>query len=137
MILSRKGLFAIAAVVDLALQKDGLPISSKKLAARHGFPPRHLDPVLQALMRDGILKSYRGPRGGYRFARDPNGLTARDILRAAGTDQSAAEEPKSILPLLSAVEDECGEALSRISLDQLVNRAVRNGGYAEHKDFAA
>ncbi len=69
MLLSRKGLLAIAAVVDVALQKDGRPLSSKQLAERHGLPPRHLEGVLQALMREGILRGIRGPQGGYRLAR--------------------------------------------------------------------
>jgi Rrf2 family iron-sulfur cluster assembly transcriptional regulator len=134
MLLSRKGLFAIAAVVDVASQKNNLPISAKTLAARHGLPSRHLEPVLQSLVRDGILKGVRGPRGGYRLACDRNRLTANDILRAAGTYQSPDEEPKSpliaevVLPLLSAVEEECGQALSRIRLDDMVDHAAKNGG---------
>jgi DNA-binding Lrp family transcriptional regulator len=55
-ILPRKGLLAIAAVVEVALQTDGRPISAKTLATRHGLPPRHLELVLQSLVRDGILK---------------------------------------------------------------------------------
>jgi hypothetical protein len=42
-ILPRKGLLAIAVVLDVALQTDGRPISAKTLATRHGLPPRHLD----------------------------------------------------------------------------------------------
>jgi Rrf2 family protein len=144
MILSRKGLFAIAAVVDVALQRDGLPISSKTLAARHGLAPRHLEPVLKALMRGGILKGVRGQHGGYGLARDLNGVTAHDILRAAGTNRSGGEEPKSalvtevVLLPLTAIEEECGQALSRISLDDIVNRAATNpdgtrrGEHSEH-----
>jgi Rrf2 family protein len=133
MILSPKGLFAIAAVIDVALQKDGLPISAKTLATRHGLPSRHLEPVLRALVRDGILKSFRGPHGGYSLSCDRRGVSARDILHAAGTDGSPGEQSKSrlivsvVLPLLSAVEEECGQALSRISLDEMVNRATTNG----------
>jgi Rrf2 family transcriptional regulator, iron-sulfur cluster assembly transcription factor len=140
MLLSRKGLFAIAAVVDVALQPEGLPLSAKNLAARHGLRPRHLEGVLRALVRDGILKGYRGPHGGYALACDPKGVTANDILRAAGFDDTPGEEPQSplmckvVLPLLSAVEEECGQALKRISLDDMVNRAATNGdgtGYQE------
>ena len=69
-LLPRKGVLAIAAVIDVALQGEGHPISAKTLAARHGLPPRHLEPVLQALVRDGILKGIRGPRGGYELARE-------------------------------------------------------------------
>ena len=69
--LPRKGLLAIAAVVDVALQTDGGPISARTLARRHGLSPRHLETVLQSLVRDGILKGTRGPHGGYQLARDP------------------------------------------------------------------
>jgi Rrf2 family transcriptional regulator, iron-sulfur cluster assembly transcription factor len=135
-LLSRKGLLAIAAVVDVALQKDGRPLSAKTLATRHGLPPRHLESVLQSLVRDGILKGIRGPRGGYELARERLGITANDILRAAGTVDAAEEAPNSqlvvkvVLPLLSASEEEFGQALSRINLDDMVRHAasmVREG----------
>jgi Rrf2 family protein len=120
MLLSRRGLLAIAAVVEMTLQKDGLPLSAKKLAARHGLPPRHLEQILQALVRDGILEGVRGPHGGSRLARDLNGVTARDILRAAEIEPGPGEQLNSavvtevVLPLLSAVEQQRGEALGRI-----------------------
>src|SRR5262249_47174628 len=84
-LLPRKGILAIAAVIDVALHSRGRPVSAKALAARHSLPPRHLEPVLQALVRDGILKGIRGPRGGYELARERERITADDILRAAGT----------------------------------------------------
>ena len=82
-LLPRKGVLAIAAVIDVALQAHAHPISAKALALRHGLPPRHLEPVLQALVRDGILKGIRGPRGGYALARERKRVSANDILRAA------------------------------------------------------
>jgi Rrf2 family protein len=128
-LLPRKGLLAIAAVVDVALQRDRRPISAKTLATRHGLPPRHLESVLQSLVRDGILKGIRGPRGGYELARDRGGVTANDILRAAGTVPDAETQPSSelvekvVLPILSAAEHEFGQALSRISLDDMARHA--------------
>src|SRR5579872_899619 len=118
-LLPRKGLLAIAAVVDVALQTGGRPVSAKTLATRHGLPPRHLESVLQSLVRDGILKGIRGPRGGYELARDRRGVTANDILRAAGTVDSDDEQPQSelvtkvVVPVLSVAEEEFGRALSR------------------------
>jgi Rrf2 family protein len=129
---SRKGLLAVAAVVDVALQ-EGHPISAKALAARHGVPPRHLEMLLRSLVRDGILKGIRGPRGGYELARESHDVTLEDILRAAAADEPH-EQPQSelvvkvVLPILSAVEHEYGQALSRISLDDMVSRASLNGG---------
>jgi Rrf2 family transcriptional regulator, iron-sulfur cluster assembly transcription factor len=136
-LLPRKGLLAIAAVVDVALQTAGRPISAKKLATRHGLPPRHLESVLQSLVRDGILKGIRGPRGGYELARERQGVTVNDILRATGSADGVDEEPSSelmlkvVIPVLSIAEQEFGLALSRINLEDMTRHAERlNGGGA-------
>src|SRR5580698_6678119 len=101
-LLPRKGVLAVAAVIDVAMQAQGQPISAKALAVRHGLPPRHLEPVLQALVREGILKGIRGPGGGYELAGDPRNITAGQILRAAELmDDDPA--PQSNSPLLADV----------------------------------
>ena len=82
-LVSRKGILAIAAVIDIAINGRTRPVSAKALAARHKLPPRHLEPVLQALVRDGILRGIRGPHGGYELAREQKHITAEDIMRAA------------------------------------------------------
>jgi Rrf2 family protein len=134
-LLPRKGLLAIAAVIDVALQTKGRPISAKTLAARHGLPPRHLETVLQSLVRDGILKGVRGPRGGYELARERAQVTVNDILRAAGAGDEADEGSgselvaKVVLPVLTAAETEFGSALARINIDHMARRAESlNGG---------
>jgi Rrf2 family iron-sulfur cluster assembly transcriptional regulator len=140
-LLPRKGLLAIAAVVDVALQTDGRPVSAKTLATRHGLPPRHLESMLQSLVRDGILKGIRGPHGGYELARERQGVTANDILRAAGTVDDVVEEPNSelvskvVLPVLSAAEQAFGLALSQINLDDMTRHAERLNGSGEHKNL--
>src|SRR4029434_6766627 len=90
-LLPRKSILAIAAVIDIALNARGRPVAAKSLATRHRLPPRHLEPVLQALVREGILKGTRGPRGGYELAREHRRITAEDILRAAHSLDEDAE----------------------------------------------
>jgi Rrf2 family protein len=130
-LLPRKGVLAVAAVIDVAMQEHGQPISAKTLATRHGVPPRHLEPVLQALVRCGILRGIRGPRGGYELARDRRRVTANDILRAAGTVEEG-EQPhhrgsdlliKIVLPAMANAESEFGVALSRINLEDMARDA--------------
>jgi Rrf2 family protein len=130
-LLSRKGLLAIAAVIDVTLHDRGRPVSAKALAARHALPARHLEPVLQALVRVGILRGIRGPRGGYELARERRRITADDILRAAGTIEDTHETAQAGSPLLTEVvapaieqaERAFSAALSRISLEDLARRA--------------
>jgi len=138
-LLPRKGVLAIVAVIDVALQAHGHPISAKALASRHGLPPRHLEPVLQALVRDGILKGIRGPRGGYALARERKRVTANDILRAAGrvdgSEKSHAGSEllnKVVLPALAHAEEEFGIALSRINVEDMARSAEKLGKHGAH-----
>ena len=139
-VLSHKRLLAIATVVDVALQKDQRRISAKTLAVRHGVPPRHLELVLQSLVRGSIFNGVRGQHGGYELAREPHSVTIQDILRAASNAFEAEEEPNSelvakvVLPVLSVAEREFGQALSRISLDDMVQRAVLDGQENKNSD---
>jgi Rrf2 family protein len=128
-ILPRKGILAIAAVVDIALHDGDAPVSAKTLAVRHGLPPRHLEPVLQALVRDGILKGIRGPGGGYQLAGEPGDITAAQILRAA--DMIDDEDPQSnspllaelVLPAVAHAEKALSDALMRITVADMVRPA--------------
>jgi len=130
-LVSRKGILAIAAVIDVAINAQSRPVSAKALAARHKLPPRHLEPVLQALVRDGILKGIRGPHGGYAVARDFGQITAEDILRAAGSAEDAGDLPlpASILvsdvvhPALMEAERTFSAALSQINVADMAKQA--------------
>jgi Rrf2 family protein len=129
-LVSRKGILAIAAVIDVAINAQGRPVSAKALAARHKLPPRHLEPVLQALVRDGILKGIRGPHGGYELARERRKITAEDILRAASSaedDEPEATLPKLVSdvvrPALAEAERSFSIALGRINVEDMAGRA--------------
>jgi Rrf2 family protein len=130
-LVSRKGVLAIAAVIDVALNGNSRPVSARTLAARHRLPPRHLEPVLQALVRDGILKGIRGPHGGYELGRERNRISADDILRAATTLEDGEEPPLGgstlvddvLRPVLAETERMVSVALGRINVDDLIKRA--------------
>ena len=130
-LLPRKGVLAIAAVIDIAHNARGRPVAAKSLATRHRLPPRHLEPVLQALVRHGILKGVRGPRGGYELARERAAISADDILRAAGTVEEPNDPPmngsallsEGVLPALKQAEQVFSAALTRISIEDLVRDA--------------
>jgi Rrf2 family protein len=129
LLLPRKGTLAIAAVLDIALHSRGQPVSAKALASRHHLPPRYLEPVLQTLVRLGILRGVRGPRGGYELARESRNISANDILRAAGTVEETDGMPTStsalltevVGPTLAKAEESFAEALTHITIADLVH----------------
>jgi Rrf2 family protein len=139
LLLPRKGILAIAAVIDIALHAKGRPVAAKSLASRHRLPPRHLEPVLQALVREGILRGVRGPRGGYELAKEQTRISANDILRAAGTVDAADESSPGGSPLLNQVvvpaleqaEKAFAASLARISVAELARSAEGRSKAAE------
>jgi Rrf2 family iron-sulfur cluster assembly transcriptional regulator len=127
---SRKDVLAVAAVIDIAIHARARPVSAKALAARHKLPPRHLEPVLQALVRAGILKGVRGPHGGYALAREERRITVEDIVRTARADNGgdgalAVSELVNhvVQPALAEAGRSFAAALRRISVDELTRAA--------------
>jgi len=112
-LLSRRSQLAVAAVVDIALHARPSPVAAKLLAARHDLPPRHLETLLQALVRVGILKGVRGPRGGYELARERRRITAGDIARAAM--QEAGDDGLGPAPHSRLVDEVIGPEVMRAS----------------------
>jgi len=131
LLLSRKGLLAIAAVTDVAVHSRGRPVSAKQLASRHLLPARHLEPVLQALVREGILIGVRGPHGGYQLGRERRRITADEILRAARSMENADEAAAAdstllsnvVVPAVAQAERAFAAALGRINVEDLARRA--------------
>ena len=117
---------------DVALNARNGPVSGKALAKHHHLRSRHLEPVLQALVREGILKAVRGPGGGYVLAREQRRITADDVLRAARTVVVEREEPVSesallvevVGPALAKAENAFSNTLSRITIEDLTRSAA-------------
>lgn len=130
-----RGLLAVLAVVDIALNTSQRPLSAKLLAARYNLAPRYLEPMLQMLVQVGVLKGIRGPHGGYRLAKPPSALTVDDIFRAAlactndphpflGKNQLVAQV---IVPSLDPAERTLSSALSSVTIEALASRATALG----------
>jgi Rrf2 family protein len=147
-LLSRRSMLSIAAVVDIALHARPMPVAAKTLAERHSLPPRHLETVLQALVRHGILKGVRGPRGGYELARERRRITAGEVVRAAMT--VTGEDGLPPMPDSRLVDDVVGPAvraaseaflakLDAVTIDDLCRGAEERavfGGEVQALDFA-
>ena len=128
--LSRRCLLAVAAVVDVALHARPSPVAAKALAARHNLPPRHLETLLQALVRANVLKGVRGPRGGYELARERRRISMGEIVRAAlnsADDGEGGGDSRLVGEVIGPVAAEAGQqflaSLEGISVDDLCKRA--------------
>jgi Rrf2 family protein len=132
-LLSRRSLLAIAAVVDVALHARPAPVAAKALAARHDLPPRHLETMLQDLVRAGVLKGVRGPRGGYELARERRRISAGDVVRAVMNDQDEPDARRSRLvgeviePSVARASDAFLAVLDNLTIEELCAQAEARG----------
>jgi Rrf2 family protein len=130
-----RGLLAVLAVVDIALNTTPRPVSAKALAARYKLAPRYLEPMLQMLVQVGILRGIRGPHGGYRLGKAASELTVDDIFRAALAATADAHPfldktplvAGVIAPSLASAEQMLSRALSSVTIESLANRATALG----------
>jgi len=131
--LSKKKLFAIEAVLDIAYHAGSEPVQSREITRRQGIPRRYLEQALQQLVRQGILIGVRGPRGGYRLARERRRITVGDIVTVV-RKMETTEDPikdtdgselglKVVRPLWMELQEEVMIKLEAITIDDLCNQA--------------
>jgi Rrf2 family transcriptional regulator, iron-sulfur cluster assembly transcription factor len=134
--LSRKTLLALEAVIDIAFNARPEPVQAKEITARQGVPQRYLEQVMQQLVRAGILKGVRGPRGGYRLAKERRRISVGDIVRAAelaedenGEDATPRSELglRIVSPFIQTLQDEVMARLEAITVEDLCQQARAAG----------
>lgn len=139
--LSKKMLFAIESVLDIAFHSGSEPVQSREITRRQGIPRRYLEQALQQLVREDILLGVRGPRGGYRLARERRRITIGDIVRAV-RKMETSDDPlqdtegselglKVVRPLWLELQQEVMEHLDRVSIDELCGKADEGGIVSE------
>ena len=130
--ISKKMMFALEAVVDIAIHGGPDPVQSRDITTRQGIPQRYLEQVMQRLVRAGILRGVRGPRGGYRLARERRRITVGEIARVVyaleadeGLDHPSHSDigRKVIAPMWRAMQDETMARLDAVTLEELCQSA--------------
>lgn len=117
--LTKKLMFAIEAVLDIAYHASDMPVQSKEIAKRQGIPRRYLEQVLQHLVHAEILRGVRGPRGGYRLARERRKISIADIVEVVNAMEGGAD------PLTDPAGSELGHAVLRPIWQEIHDDAMR------------
>lgn len=132
--LPNKTLHAVEAVLDIACNARPDPVQSKDIAERQGIPKRYLEPVMQRLVHAGVLRGLRGPKGGYRLARERRRITLGEIIRIFMSDEDASLGASASLlgrsvvaPLWQDIEAEFLDRLDAVTIEDLYRRATDAG----------
>jgi Rrf2 family protein len=78
--ITSKSPYAVRALVELGRAGDRAPVPIGELARRRDIPVQFLEQLFAVLRRAGILRSQRGVKGGYAFARDPAQVTVLEVV---------------------------------------------------------
>ena len=139
--LSTKGRYSVMAIVDLAGHSRGRPISLAEVAERQEISLSYLEQLFAKLRRAGLVKSVRGPGGGYLLGRDPGEMRISDIILAVDEPIRATRcmpgQPFGCRGNRTRCQthdlwEELGNQiylyLSSVTVSDVVHRRVRGGG---------
>lgn len=80
--LTTKGRYAVTAMLDLALNAESGPVSLAAIAGRQELSVSYLEQLFVKLRRQGLVRSSRGPGGGYSLSKESGAVSVADIIAA-------------------------------------------------------
>ena len=127
MIFNTKFLYALEAVLDIAINFKGKPIQGYEITKRQGIPARYLENILQELVHKNILKGTRGPKGGYSLAKEKRNVSLIDIYNVILSMERKEKYfntqtevgSKIIMPLVSDISNKIIICLQSKTLEDL------------------
>lgn len=133
--LTSRGRYAVMAMVDLAGHEEGTPLSLSTIAERGNLSLSYLEQLFAALRRHGLVKSHRGPGGGYVLARPAKTIMISEILIAAedsapGKRSAESKDERTGNAQTQALWGHLGQilqsVLSRVTLQEVAAQRVHD-----------
>ena len=151
--LSTRSTYGMRALVELALAGGHGPLSASLIASRQNLSVAYLEQLLHRLKKRGLIRSVRGPKGGYVLAKDPNEVTAADVVRildggngvangkhpiVRGSAQRATTQTRQAERIANAVwrcvHERLTQSLDAVTLHDLCEEVrSQNGDPLEHR----
>ena len=130
MAFSSKTEYGLVALLELAgLHGTGGVMQVGEIASRQNIPERYLEQMMTSLRRAGILRSIRGPKGGYQLTRPPGEILVAEVVSCLEGDSATRESERRSTPEFEALHSFAGEldrsrlqALESTTLQRLIER---------------
>jgi Rrf2 family cysteine metabolism transcriptional repressor len=134
--LSTKGEYASRAMLELSLNYEKKPLHIRDISKAQDIPQRFLEQILLQLKRAGLLRSRKGPEGGYSLAKPPGEINVAEVIRAmdgplapidcvsvTAYEVCPHERTCSLKGLWKEVRDVIAEILERTTFADLAEKA--------------
>ena len=139
---SKKSRYGLRALIDLSVYSKESHVALAAIAERNSISPQYLEQVFAALRKAGIIKSVKGPQGGYLLAKPATTISVAEILRALEGDYLIEEEDvegaENGRAAAQAVQSEVIERLNRGLQDILENLFLSDleQKYQEYSEYS-
>ena len=90
--LTSKGRYAVRAMLDLTAHSDGNPVRLQEISTRQTISLHYLEQLFRRLRNGQVVKSVRGPGGGYVLARPMDQISIKDVLDCVGENINPAKD---------------------------------------------
>ncbi|MFC2566962.1 MAG: Fe-S cluster assembly transcriptional regulator IscR [Haemophilus parainfluenzae] len=141
--LTSKGRYAVTAILDIALHAGTNPVCLADISERQNISLSYLEQLFAKLRRGGLVKSVRGPGGGYRLALSADQISIGmvisavneniDVTRCLGKGNCKGGVECLTHSLWQDLSDRITDFLDQITLAELVEK--KSGKHKAHKDF--
>jgi Rrf2 family iron-sulfur cluster assembly transcriptional regulator len=113
--LTSKGRYAVRAMLDLTFHSNGNPVRLQEISTRQSISLHYLEQLFRKLRTGKVVKSVRGPGGGYVLARSQDEISVKDVLDCVGENINPARDilgiPSSGIEIM---KDESGNDINAI-----------------------
>ena len=126
--ITSKSPYAVQALAELGRAAGSAPIPIGELARRRNIPAQFLEQLFAGLRRAGLLRSQRGVKGGYSFARAPGEITVLEVVEVLDGELGAGAAGV-FADAASAARD----VLGRTTIADVIEAEARAGGAAMYQ----
>lgn len=123
--ITSKSPYALQALAELGRSGAAGPVPIGELARRRGIPVQFLEQLFASLRRAGVLKSQRGVKGGYSFARDPATITVLEVVELL--EGPLGRDAQGVFAEAAAA---ARQVLAGVTVADVVEREARAAGAA-------
>jgi DNA-binding IscR family transcriptional regulator len=121
--ITSKSPYALQALAELGRAGDSGPVPIAELARRREIPAQFLEQLFAVLRRGGLLRSQRGVKGGYSFARAPSQITVLEIVELLDGPLGAGATG-----VFADAAGAAREVLARTTVADVIEREAREAG---------
>ena len=129
--ISKKTRYGLRAMIEIASVFGEGALSAKKISKYQDIPLQYLEQILNRLKREGLLKTIRGPKGGYILAKDPTKIKISNIIEVLETKDGLTESKNSSKEALSeraelSLAERFWERLDKIIKKELISTNLKD-----------